>query len=70
MWPLLCVLSLSVVSNSLQPFGLYVACQAPLDFSGKNTRVGCHFAPQGDLPDLGMKPVSPALQMDSLAAEA
>ena len=39
------------------------------EFLGKSTRMGCHFAPQGDLPDLGIKPVSPVLQMDSLAAE-
>ena len=39
------------------------------EFSGKNTRVGCHFLIQGDLPDPGIEPasfVSPALQADSL----
>ena len=51
-----------------------VAHQAPLsvDFSGKNTGVGCHFLLQGDLPDLGIKttsPVSRALQVDSLSTE-
>ena len=34
-------------------------------FSGKNTRVGCHFPPSGDLPDLGIKPESHG-QADSL----
>ena len=36
----------SVVSDSLQPHGLYVAHQAPLSpwaFPSKNTRVDCHF---------------------------
>ena len=32
----------------------------PWDFSGKNTRVGCHFLLQGNLPDSGIKPTSPA----------
>ena len=27
----------------------------------KNTRLGCHFLLQGNLPDSGIKPVSPAL---------
>ena len=35
-------------------------------FSGKNTGVGSHFLLQGNLPNLGIKPVSPTLQMDSL----
>ena len=38
---LCCVLSCSVMSDSLQPHGLYVACQAPLSL-GKNTGVGCN----------------------------
>ena len=36
----------------------------PMGFSGRNTGVGCHFPPPGDLPDPGMEPassVSPAL---------
>ena len=36
------------------------------DFPGKNTGVGCHFFSPGDLPDPGIKPESPALQVDSL----
>ena len=33
----------------------YIACQAPLSmgFSGKNTRVGCHFLLQGIFPTQG-----------------
>ena len=39
------------------------------DSLGKNTGVGCHFLLQGDLPDPGIKPESPALQADSLPSE-
>ena len=37
-----------------------VACQAPVhgDSPGKNTGVGCYALLQGNLPDLGIKPVS------------
>ena len=39
-----CVFSCSVVSDSLQPHGLWPARHLSLwDFPGKNTRVGCHF---------------------------
>ena len=40
----------------------------PWNFPGKNTTVGCHSPPPGDLPNPGIKPaspVSPALQVDS-----
>ena len=37
----------------------------PWDSPGKNTGVGS-CPPPGDLPDLGIKPASPALQVDSL----
>ena len=41
-----------------------VTHQAPLslEFSGKSTGVGCHFLLQGNLPNLGIEPGSPALQ--------
>ena len=38
----------------------------PRDTPGKNTGVGCHFPSPGGLPDHGIEPVSPALQVDSL----
>jgi len=41
----------------------------PSDFPGKNTGVGCHFPPPGDLPDPRMEAVSPVLQVDSLSSE-
>ena len=45
--------------------------QAPLpwDFPGKNSGLGCHFLLQGNLPDPGIEPKSPALQADSLLPE-
>ena len=41
----------------------------PWDSPGKNTGVGCHFLLQGNLPDPGIKPRSPALQADALISE-
>ena len=38
----------------------------PRDFPGKNTGVGCHFLLQGNLPNPGIKSMSPAWQADSL----
>ena len=46
-----CVLSHSVVSDSLRPFGLQPArLLCPWDSPGKNTGVGCHFLLQGIFP--------------------
>ena len=56
--------------TSLQPYGLYPArVLCPWDSPGKNTGVGCQSFLQGNLPDPGIKPGSPALQVDSLPAE-
>ena len=44
----------------------------PWDFSGKNTALGCHFLPQGNLPSQGIEPVSPGSptwQVNSLPTE-
>ena len=57
--------SRSVVSNSLRPHGLY----SPWNSPGQNTGVGSLSLLQGDLPNPGIKPRSPALQTDSLLAE-
>ena len=54
--------SCSVVSNSLPPHGLY----GPWNSPGQNTGVGSLSLLQGDLPDPGIEPGSPALQADSL----
>ena len=39
------------------------------DSPGKTTEVGCHALLQGNLPNPGIKPRSPALQKDSLPSE-
>ena len=38
-------------------------------YPGKNTGVGCHAPPLGDLPNQGIEPRSPTLQANSLATE-
>ena len=72
LWLLVCaVLShFSHVSLSATPWT--VACQAPLSmaiFSRQEywSRLPC--SPSGDLPDPGIEPRSPALQVDSLLSE-
>ena len=52
----------SVVSDSLQPHGLY----SPWNSPGQNTGVG---SSPGDLPNPRIEPRSPALQADSSPAE-
>ena len=54
----------SVMGDSSTPWT--VACQVPLsmgilDFTSKNTGVGCHFRLQGILPTQGLNPISPTL---------
>ena len=57
-------------SDSLQPHRLQpTKLLCPWDSPGKNTGVGCHFLLQGNLPNSGIKPRSPALQADSLPSE-
>ena len=63
--------SRSVVSDSLWPHGLHVACQAPLSmgFSRQEYWSGLPFPSPGDLPDPGIEAGSPALQTDPLPSE-
>ena len=52
--------SRSVVSNSLQPYGLLPArLLHPWEFPGKNNGVGCHFLLQGTFPTQGLNPGFP-----------
>ena len=44
----------SVMSNSLQPHGLFTKLLRPRNFPGKNTRVDCHFFLQGIFPTQGL----------------
>ena len=64
------VKSLSRVRLFVNPVDC-LAHQAPLSTvsPGKNTGVGCHFLLQGNLPDPGIEPRSPALQADALTSE-
>ena len=55
----------SVMSDSLRPQGLY----SPWNSPGQNTGVGSLFLLQGNLPNPGIEPRSPALQVDSLPTE-
>ena len=60
----------SVVSNSLQPHGLWpTRLLCPWDCPGKDIGVGCHFFLQGNLPELGIELRSPALQVDALPSD-
>ena len=61
------VLSRSVVSDSLQPRGLQPArIFRPWRFSRQEYCSGLPFPPPGDLPNPGIEPSSPSLQVDSL----
>ena len=54
-----CVLNHSVVSDSLQPYGLLpTRLLFSTDSPGKNTVMGCHALPPGDLCDPGIEPAS------------
>ena len=55
--------SLSVMSNSLRPHGLSMEFSRPEYWSGQP------FPSPGDLPNPGIEPRSPSLQVDSLPAE-
>ena len=51
----------SVVSDSVQTLGLEPARPlCPWNSPGKNTGVGCHPLLQGNLPNPGIEPTSPA----------
>ena len=53
----LCMLSCSVMSNSLEPHGLQLTrLLCPWRFSGKNTGVDCHALLQGIFPTQGLNP--------------
>ena len=58
------------MSDSLRSYGLWTAkLQDPWTSQGKNSGVDNHSLLQGDLPDPGIEPGSPALQADSLPSE-
>ena len=70
-WGFVCVCMYPQLLQSCPTLCNPVDCSPPGfsvhgDSPGKNTRVGCHVLPPGDLHDPGIKPASPALQADSL----
>ena len=55
--------------STLQPYGLQpTRLLCPWDSPGEDPGVGCHALLQGNLPDPGIKPRSPALQADALTS--
>ena len=64
-----CVCVLSCIQLFVAPWT--VACQAPLymEFSRQEYWSEVSFPNSGDLPNQGIEPVSPALQVDSLPSE-
>ena len=56
----------SVVSNSLWPYGLWPTAPLSIEFSRQEYWSGLPFPTPGDLPDPGIEPGFPALQVDSL----
>ena len=64
------VLVTQVVSDSLQPHGLY-SLQVPLsmEFSKQECWSGLPFPSPGDLPNTGINSRSPTLQAESLPSE-
>ena len=65
-----CVLSCSVLSSSLQLYGLQpIRLLCPWGFSRQDYWSGLPCLPPGDLPKPGIEPRCPALQADSLPTE-
>ena len=61
-----CLLSCSVMSDSLQHNGLYPTRLLSMGFSRQEYWSGLPFSSPKDLPNLGIESWSPALQVDSL----
>ena len=59
----------SVVCNSLQPHGLSHQVPLPMGFPRQAYWSGLPFPPPRDLPEPGIEPASPALQVGSLPPE-
>ena len=58
-----------VAKSCLTLVSLPARLLCPWDFPGKNTRMGCHFLLQGNLPNLGVEPGSLALACGFFATE-
>ena len=64
-----CVLSRSIVSDSVAPWTVAHRAPLPMEFSRQEYWTELPFPTPGDLPDPGMEPRSPALQTDVLQSE-
>ena len=60
------VIVLSRDSLFVTPWTLVFQAVLSMGFFRQESRSGLPFPPSGDLPDRGIEPVSPALQVDSL----
>ena len=67
-WKWKCQL-LSRVQPFVTPSTVASRLPCPWDSPGRSTGVGCHFLLQGNLPDPGTEPGSPARQADSFKSE-
>ena len=63
------VLSHSIVFNSATPWMIAWGLLCAWGFSGQEYRSGLPCPPPGDLPNPGIEPRSPTLQVDSLLSE-
>ena len=55
-----------VISDSATPWTVALQALLSMEYSRQEYWSGLPFTPPGDLPDPGIKPESPALQVDSL----
>ena len=62
----MCVPSYSVMSNSMTPWTVAHQAPLPMEFSRQEYWSGLPFPSPGDIPNPGIKPLSPALQVGSL----
>ena len=61
--------SLSHVQHFATPWTAAYQAPLPMGFFRKNTGVGLPFLSPGDLPDPGIEPRSPTLQVDALTSD-
>ena len=62
----LLLFSHSVISDFATPWTVALQALLSMEYSRQEYWTGLPFTPPGDLPDPGIKPESPALQVDSL----
>ena len=63
------MLSCLIMCDLCNPVDCSPGSSARGDCPGKNIGVGCHALLQGSLPNLGIEPRPPTLQVDSLPSE-